>query len=316
MRAGTQALSLLSSPINICLLQGLAGGPMSLMNLRRETGSPPATTLRVHLRLLSETGVFTKHQQNGFLGSFDYELTQTGRALLDVAEILEAWLKASPEGSLALGSVGAKGAIKALAEGWSSNMLRALAAGPLSLTELDGLITTVSYPSLERRLAAMRLAGQIEAKRDGGRSTPYTVTDWLRLAVAPLAVAARWERLCLQKDAAQIRHLDAEAAFLLAAPLLSLASDISGACRLSVELSTGERSRLAGAMVTIDHGNVVACTSKLGGNPDAWAIGSPGAWLGAFVEHDLDGLELGGQYSFARLVLSGLHRAFFAKSNA
>ena len=58
----------------------------------------------------------------------------------------------APEGPLALGSSTAKSAIKALVEGWGTNMIRALAARPLSLTELNGLISGLSYPSLERRL--------------------------------------------------------------------------------------------------------------------------------------------------------------------
>ncbi len=49
-------------------------------------------------------------------------------------------------------------------------MLRALAAGSLSLTELDRLIGALSYPSLERRLVAMRLAGLVGARADAAEA--------------------------------------------------------------------------------------------------------------------------------------------------
>ena len=55
-RAGTQALRLLSTPINVFVLQALAEGPHSLVDLRREAGSPPQTTMRGHLRTLAEQG--------------------------------------------------------------------------------------------------------------------------------------------------------------------------------------------------------------------------------------------------------------------
>ena len=60
--------------------------------------------------------------------------------MLAVAEVVEAWLARAPQGSIPLGSESAKGAIRALIGGWGSTMLRALAARPLSLTELSSVI--------------------------------------------------------------------------------------------------------------------------------------------------------------------------------
>ena len=52
-------------------------------------------------------------------------------------------------------------------------MMRALAARPLSLTELDSLISDLSYPALERRLSSMRIAGLVEAQpSQRGRRPP------------------------------------------------------------------------------------------------------------------------------------------------
>ncbi len=307
MRAGAYALTLLSVPLNVHLLQALTEEPRSLLDLRRAAGSPPQTTMRGHLRALTEIGVLERKRQNDFPGSVDYELTGAGRELSAVAEVLQAWLTLSPEGPLSLGAPAAKSAVKALAEGWSAALVRALAAKPLCLTELSSVITELSYPSLERRVAAMRLAGQIERCPGVGRGTPYKVTDLLRRAIRPLAAAARWERQHLPAETAPIAKIDVEAAFLLTVPLLSLPTDRSGVCRLTVESpnSNGE-SRLAGAMVRVEEGRIVSCVSRLEGRAAAWASGSAAAWLRTVFEKQADELEVGGDCDLANSLLDGL----------
>jgi DNA-binding HxlR family transcriptional regulator len=310
-RAGSQTLSLLSVPLNVFVLQALAGGPMSLLDLRREVGSPPQTTMRGHLRVLAEIGVLAKRRRHDFPGALDYELTAPGRELLAVTEVLGSWLAAAPAGSLRIGSVAAKSAIKALVEAWSTNLLRALAARPLSLTELNKLITSLSYPSLERRLAAMRLAGQIEACPGGRRGRPYAVTGWLRLAVGPLAAAASWERRHTPAQTAPITRIDAETAFLLAVPPLSLPTELSGSCRLAMQASNGNDSRLAGVMVGVEQGRITSCVSSLRGEASAWVSGSAPAWLRAVIDHETDRLEVGGDSNLATALVERLHTNLF-----
>jgi len=307
MRAGTHALSLLAAPLNVIVLETLAERSRSLAELRREAGSPPQTTMRGHLRALTELGIVTKRRHDDFPGSLDFELGDSGQDLTTVAEVTGAWLAVAPDGPLALGSVAAKSAIKALVEGWTTSMLRALAAKPLSLTELDSLISGINYPSLERRLTAMRVAGQVEAISAGGRGTPYAVTRWLRQGIAPLAAAARWERLHLNGEAAPIDRRDAEASLLLAVPLLELSPDISGSCRLAIEMGAGERHRLAGVMVRVEEGRIISCVSRLEGHPEAWVLGSSAAWLEAVIH----GLERGGDARLSRALLEGLHGQLF-----
>jgi DNA-binding HxlR family transcriptional regulator len=310
-RAGTQALMLLSMPIVVDALEALAEGPRSLIDLRREVGSPPQTTMRAHLRTLAETGAVTRRRQDSFPGSLDYELTAVGRDLWTVALVLRAWLAIAPDGPVRLGSTAAKSAIKALVEGWETNMLRALAARPLSLTELNVVISGVSYPSLERRLGAMRMAGQIEKAPAPGRGTPYKVTDWLRRAIAPLTAAARWERMNVAAETPPVSRLDTEASFLLAIPLLSLPSDLSGTCRLAAEIQAGNGERMAGVLVAVEEGRIAACTTKLQGEADAWTSGSIQVWLRAIIEQEVDELEIGGDWHLARALLDGLHEVLF-----
>jgi DNA-binding HxlR family transcriptional regulator len=210
---------------------------------------------------------------------------------------------------LVLGSNLAKAAIKALAEGWSTTMLRALSTRPLSLTELNRIIGSLSYPSLERRLRAMQLVGQIEARASNGRGKPYAVTNWLRQGVGPLTAAGRWERRNLPEQTVPIGPIDITTAFLLAVPLLRLPVELSGTCRMAAEVSNGEAKRLAGVVVAVKNGAIASCVTRLEGDADAWALGSPSAWLSALIEADRDTLELGGDSRLARTLLCGLHQS-------
>jgi DNA-binding HxlR family transcriptional regulator len=269
--------------------------------------------MRGHLRSLTQLGVLERRQQSNFPGSVDYELGPAGRDLLTVIRILQSWLASSPEGPLQPGSVAARSAIKALTEGWSSTIVRALAARPLSLTELNRLISNLNYPSLERRLGAMRLAGQIEPCASRERSTPYIATNWLRRAIAPLVAGASWERRYTSEEGAPFGRIDVEAIFLLAIPPLSLPTDSTGACRLAVETGSGngDGRDLAGALVRVEEGQVVSCVSRLQGPAEAWTAGSTRAWLSALIEGDTDLLEIGGDCDLALALIDGLHEALF-----
>jgi DNA-binding HxlR family transcriptional regulator len=310
-RSGAQTLVLLAAPLNVAILRALAAGPKQQTELRHETGAPAQTTLRAQLKRLEQAGALEKRRRNRFPGVLEYELSPAGRELLFVADTVECWLERAPAGPLPLGGNAAKAAIKALAEGWSTTMLRALAGNPLSLTELDQVIASLSYPSLERRLAAMRLAGQVEARPGNGRGTPYSVTAWAREAVGPLAAATRWERRHMPRMTPPLGRIDAEAVFLLTAPLLRLPGGLSGSCRMAVELPGKNGRRLAGVVVTAKKGRIQSCTSRLQGTPDAWALGSATAWLDAMVRADTQSIEPGGDGRLARALLESLNRALF-----
>ena len=173
---GAVALSLLSAPLNVHLLQALEEGPMALIDLRRSVGSPPQSTMRVYSRTLVDLGTLERQRQAAFPGTVEYASTDSGKALLGIGAIHEKWLHEAPSGPVSLGSTASKSATKALVEGWSTNIIRALAAKPLSLTDLNRLIPRISYPSLERRLGALRLADLVEPHPGDGRGTPYRAT--------------------------------------------------------------------------------------------------------------------------------------------
>lgn len=309
-RAGGRALSILSAPLNLQVLRALSERPMRLAELRKATGLPAQTTLRGHLASLVELGVLQKRPTQQMPYAVENELTPLGIGLLDVADRLEIWLRNAPDGPISLESGAAKGAIKALVDGWESKMMRALAARPLALTQLDRLISDFSYPALERRLASMRLAGLVESQRGNGGGTPYAVTDWARLGVAPLAAASHCERVFMGEDSAPVTQIDIEAAFLLATPLVGLRRDVAGSCQLEVEASPGVVPRPAGVQVTVEGGRVVSCVSRLQPSPGAYAAGTAVKWFHAVKDGKVKELRFGGSGHLAEEVVGGLHSAF------
>lgn len=300
-------MTVLATPLNLLILRALADRPMRLAELRRATGLPAQTTLRGHLASLGEIGVLEKRPTQQMPYAVESELTPMGRALLGVADRLEAWLRQAPEGSLSLESGSAKGVIKAFVDGWGSTIMRGLATRPMALTELDRRIPDLSYPALERRLASMRMAGLIEALPSRGTGTPYTVTEWARRGVAPLAEAGQCEMLYMQDLAAPVTEIEIEAAFMLSTPLIGVSSDVAGCCQLQVEAEPAHP--VAGVTVRVDRGKVVSCESRLEPSPGAFAVGSTAKWFSAVNDGAIGELRFGGGRHLAEALVQGLHDA-------
>jgi DNA-binding HxlR family transcriptional regulator len=290
------------------VLKALEPGPSALLNLRHIIASPQST-MRLYMRTLTGIGAIERMPRKEFPTSVDYAITDMGQSLLRVGEILDGWLRRSPGGALALGTSEARHAIKPLVEGWSTNIVRALAGRSLSLTELDRLIPSVSYPSLERRLGAMRGVDLVKGHRVAGGSTPYTATEWLRRAVAPLLAAVAWEERYLPESSPSLGRLDIEAAFLLAIPLMELPKNTAGRCRLAVEVPREGGPVFAGVLVCIEEGRGTSCVPNLRGEADCWVLGSPSAWQRRLNSSPSEDLEVGGDADLAEVVLGGLQRS-------
>ncbi|TMK58185.1 MAG: helix-turn-helix transcriptional regulator [Actinobacteria bacterium] len=310
-RAGTTGLSILSSPLTIGLLSALRSQPRSVTELRNQVGSPSPTTLRGYLNDLEEAGIVSRRKQDAFPGTVMCELTASGRQLLIVGDVLQAWLNAYADGPVALGTPLAKRLVKSLVDGWSASIIRAIAARPLCLIDLNGLISSLNYPSLERRLRAMRMAHLVEPVESEGQSTHYAPTLWLRAAIAPLSAAARWERRFMPTTSTPIGRLDIEAAFLLVVPMLTLPEELSGRCRFAVETRNGNGGGMTGVLVEVEAGQVVSCVSQLRGEATGWACGSAGAWLRTVIDWEPAELEIGGDTRLAKACLESLHQSLF-----
>lgn len=311
MRAGGKTLTQLGSPRNFLILRSLTEGPQDQRELRRDAGFPAPSTLRGHLEALEKEGVIEKRRRDSFPGNLEYDLTEPGKELLAVAESLGRWLAAAPRGPIELGSDPAKAAIKGLVEGWSAAVLTTLADRPLSLTELDKRIAAVSYPTLERCLDTMRLAEQLEVGKRSSKGTPYTVTDWLRRGLGPLALGARWEHRHQPDGVDPIDPSDIDGALMLGSPLFKLSGNVSGVCQLAVKIPDGKKQRRSLGFVEVQGGEIGFRAVYPQVKPDAWASGTMDTWFATVIDADTSGLKVGGNTELAEAVFDGVRQGLF-----
>lgn len=316
VRAGSRVLSVFENPLNTRILRAHADGPRRLAELQERVGWSAQTTVRATVSKLREVGALTKQRVGDSPYAVATALSPAGEEMLFVADEVEAWLALCPDGPIAPDGEEAKGAVKALAGGWSSTLMRALASRPFTLTELGRLIPDISYPTLERRVSWMRKTGQIEPVEKDGRGTPYVVTDWLRRAVAPLCAASRCERRHMEAESGPITDVEVEASFLLALPLAPLPGHASGACMLGVQTDTPEPDEedpgLAGVTVELKRGQILSCGPGVSVEPPSWAISTPEAWLDAVIDCRIEDLRVGGANPQLALdLISGVHHGLF-----
>lgn len=311
MRAGAHTLTLLGTPRHFLILRSLRDGTKGQLELRREADCPAPSTLRGSLEVLEGVGAVEKTRRDSFPGTLEYSLTDAGEELLRVAASLERWLSTAPGGPIELGSGPARAAIKGLVEGWCAQVLAMLAAGPLSLTELDKRIATVSYPTLERCLATMRLAEQLDAGNRTPRGTPYALTDWLRRGLTPFALAARWEHRHRPDGADSITHEDINDALMLGGPLFTLSGGLNGVCQLAVRVPDGKTERRSHGFVEVKNGELSFREAQPQMKPDARASGTLDTWFATVIDADTTGLRMSGDREIANAVFASVHTAFF-----
>jgi DNA-binding HxlR family transcriptional regulator len=240
----------------------------------------------------------------------EYRVTASGQEVLFVGFVVERWLQSAPHGPLPFESQEAERAVAALAEGWSTTAMHALSREPLTFEELHTRVGGLARRPLKRHLAAMLDAEQVE-KHGAGNGAIYTITDWLRSGIAPLIASARLERREPKEDMAPIDALDVEAGFRCSLPLVELPRELSGTCRLGINLEEDESGCLTGVTARVEHGRVVSARAGLGDEANAWAAGSIGGWLDTVIEPDAKRVRTGDDSWLTRALLVSLHKALF-----
>jgi DNA-binding HxlR family transcriptional regulator len=300
---GVRAFSILEKPLNVAILRAHSGGPTRLFELQQAVDWVAATTLRTAVASICDVGALVR-RGSGETGRRAVTcLTPAGRELLEVGDVVAAWLALCPLGPVAPDRERARLALKALAGGWDTKLIRIVAEAPASHRELSRCLPGVSYPALQRRLAWMRRSGQLERFERPGREAAFQATRWLRLAVAPLSMSARWELRRLGGDGAELSEAEVESAFLLTLPLVRSQEAPDLSCTLAVTLpgtaSDRRRLRLAGVTAELVGGRVRSCRPVVGAAPGNWAIGTPEAWFEAVIEGRIERLRFGGEQALA-----------------
>lgn len=236
--------------------------------------------------------------------------SRAGQDLLFVGAALERWLGDCPEGPVELGPEAAP-ALSALLNGWSSTVIHALTARPLTSAEVTEAIGVLNQETVDERIEEMVDTGLLIALEEIDEEERFAATEWLRTAIAPLAAAARQELRHPLDDTAPIAALDVQAAFLLTLPLLELPEELSGSCSLAVDLAQGVASSPTGVTVQIEEGRLVSCDVRIDDDVDAWASASAAAWLDTVIEQDIRQVQSGGNRDLAATLLYTLHQRLF-----
>jgi DNA-binding HxlR family transcriptional regulator len=241
------------------------------------------------------------------------QLTDGGHELLSAAELVESWLELAPNGPIAIGSEPAKRTLRALIGGWQSGVLHVLTAGPLSLTELSSVLPEIPYPTLERRLSALRATGQLIASVEGGGAKPCSFSDWGRRAAGPLAAASRWERRHLDDAGAICTTADLEACLHLTLPLVTVPDVHGGSCLLTIDTDAEPPDlahRPARLSIEVENGHASFVGSGVERDSHSRAGGGIEAWTEAMIDGGSGGLCAGGEDpALARAIIAGLHEA-------
>lgn len=235
----------------------------------------------------------------------------SGKEVLFISFVIEQWLQKAPGGPMDIEGPEAKAAIPALAAGWSSTVVHALAAQPRTVTELGRTIDDLGPAALRHQLDAMQAVGLIEASAGDGEGTVYRITDWLRAAIAPLIVGARFEHRYAPTETPAIAPLDVDAGFLMGLPLLGLPADTNGLCRMTINVPVHGDPVPAGAMARVEHGRIASISTELQDEADASLEGPPMAWLDAVIDPLASRLYPEGDEDLAATLLVGLHEVLF-----
>jgi hypothetical protein len=238
-----------------------------------------------------------------------FQATEAGAEFLFVSTVITGWLRQRPAGPIDLDEAAAQ-PMHALIAGWASGTLHELVAEPLTVAEASERLPTLAPEAVRARIEAMAIEGLVEEMTDGN-DLLYAVTDWGRLAVAPIAAGARMELRHPPGGTAPIAVADVEAGFRLALPLLRLPADAAGTCALAVGLEPEVAAEPVGVTVRVEEGRVASLEPGIDAGADALASGSAADWLDALVENDVDRVGGSGDRRLAGLLVEELHETLF-----
>lgn len=313
-RAGALTLLYLASPMDRKILLTILAEAATGAEVIDEAEVPDPDD-PVPLEIIADPYLVEPADPNVDPNAIEWDTTlrpsEAGRDLLFVGDTLERWLDECPEGPLALGPDAAP-ALSALLGGWSSTVIHALAAEPMTLSEVTEAIGILDEDTIDDQIEEMKEASLlVPLGPEDEEEDRFVATEWLRTAIAPLAAGARQELRHPLEDTAPIAALDVQAAFLLTLPMVELPDGLSGTCSLAVDLDEGVAGSPTGATVRIEGGRLASCEVCLDEGADAWASAPAPAWLSAVIEGDTAGIRAGGDSRLAGTLLHGLHQRLF-----
>jgi DNA-binding HxlR family transcriptional regulator len=278
-KAGTRPLRVLADPINVAILREIGSGEIGADELIARTRHASRSTRFSRLQELEGQRLLERETLASVPRRSRYRLTRAGQDLLPVAERIEHWLRPSrPQGRAAVAPPPAPVAVRALAMGWSTEILHRLGERPRSLTELACRIDLLGYHRVRHSLRTLHGAELVTPARGGERSCPYRLTSFARRATVAIAAAIRWEERNLAAKVPPLAAADAQALLLLPAPLIELPAALSGSCTLRVEGLGQIALEVSGGRVASWAAGTDGGPNRVGGTREEWrqAVGGQG----------------------------------------
>ena len=197
---GVRALKLLAEESMVAVLRGLADGALRPAELEHALPDAGHSVVMRRLRHLLDSELVTyEHQPGlppharsaGIPHEAHYDLTDAGRALLEVAAEAGRWEdiwcsqdeRRGPAGTLA---------IKLTADYHMRKITLLLAGGPLCTRDMERRASDLGRSALRRRVRDLVLAGLLE-QRKRGRVPLYELTAGARHIALVAMLAGRWE---------------------------------------------------------------------------------------------------------------------------
>jgi DNA-binding HxlR family transcriptional regulator len=310
---GIRALKLLAEEAMVAVLRGLAGGALRPAELERALPDARHSMVMRRLRHLLDSELVTHEHLPGLPPharsapiphEAHYNLTDAGRALLEVADETERWERIwcsqderrDRDGTLA---------IKLTADDHLRKIGLLLADGPLCTRELDRRTHDLGRSALRRRLRELVLAGVLE-QRKRGRIALYELTAGARHLALVAVLAGRWEwQWSRPEHPAPGRDLNK--LLHLLAPVAHIPEPLGGICQLHLDAGGAEDPDI---YLAVRAGHLVLADAPTGA-PEAVGHASPEAWCDALLHHD-GPIAISGDRALLAAVIGALSTALLA----
>jgi DNA-binding HxlR family transcriptional regulator len=311
---GVGALTLLAEESMVAVLRGLADGALRPAELDQRLPDVAHSVVMRRLRHLLDRALVIHEHRPGqppharsapIPHEAHYELTDAGRALLEVPAEARRWEgtwcsqdeRREPAGALA---------IKLTADEHTRKIGLLLADGPLSTKDLDRHAPELCRSALRRRLRELVLGGLLE-RRVRGRHSRYELTSRARHLAHVAMLAGRWEWQWSRpqhpapgRDLNELLHM--------VAPVAHLAEPLAGICQLHLDVGGADDPDIYLAART---GNLLALAGAPSAPPEAVGHATPEAWCDALLRRE-GPIAISGNQALLAAVIRALSTALLA----
>jgi DNA-binding HxlR family transcriptional regulator len=264
--------------------------------------SPSAINERLH-RLL-HAGIAAEQRISTRPPRVAYRLTVRGREVGAVRHAAARWERRASPTCRAESQQPGSAALVLLADDWNLPIMRGLAVGSRRREQLETRIPGLSEGTLDRRLVRLRDVGVVRSVRHRGQPAwvEYELTPagrWLP-TIALHAMCWEWRWTSPARPAV---GTDLAGLVRLTAPLVRIASGISGVCELAIRSPTAiEPSTL----LSVLDGTITILRRSQRRSVDVRVEATPLAWSTALLSGDPKELQISGSAALARQVLGAL----------